>query len=87
MSWYLDFSHSRDLKTIPVILLLCLESHSRCHTGVLHRALAHAPFTAAYAGLNKALYMTRGAARKGIEETSGYEIHAFSHCMEQMQSV
>lgn len=93
MSCYLEFSHSRDataqgqdLKTVPVILLLCLKSHSRPHSDVLHRVLAHAPFAAGYAGLNKALYMTRDDARKGSEETCGYETHAFSHCMEQMQS-
>lgn len=94
MSLHLDFSCSsnatakgQDLKTAPVILLLYLDSDFRTHSDVLHSALAHAPFTAGYAGLNKALYMTRDAARKGSEKMSGYETHAFSRCMEQMQSV
>ena len=75
MSWYLDFSNSRDAtskgqETVPITLLPYLESTSRPHSDVLHRALAHGPSAAGYAGLSKALYTTEDAARKSSEETS-----------------
>lgn len=45
MSWYLGFSHSTNLKILPVILLLYLDNHSRSHASVFHIALGHSPIS------------------------------------------